>query len=133
MRQLLPNEVAEVRQLVDNIRKWKKSYYDGNPLVSDQIYDGAELRLSQLIPNHPVLSEVGASAGGFKQIDYVSQGSEKMLSLDKVYSVEEAEKFVDGRNYVAMVKLDGLSVKACYENGKLILAHTRGKIGRAHV
>lgn len=126
MKPLSSQEIVEVRQLVDNIRKWKRFYYDGNPLVSDQVYDGAELRLSQLIPNHPVLSEVGSSSDGFKQIDYVSQGSEKMLSLDKVYSIEEVESFVDGRRYVAMVKLDGLSLKAVYEDGKLILAHTRG-------
>jgi len=131
MKQLSASELSEVRTLVDNIRKWKKAYYDGNPLVTDQAYDGAEMRLAQLIPNHPVLSEVGAPSDGFEQIDYVSQGEAPMLSLDKVHSVEEVIKFIDGRDYVPMVKLDGLSVCAIYENGKLSLAHTRGnsKVG----
>lgn len=126
MKQLTSDELVEVRQLVDNVRKWKKAYYDGKPLVTDQVYDGAELRLSQLIPNHPVLSEVGAPSDGFATIDYVAEGADKMLSLDKVYSVDEVIKFVDNRNYVAMAKLDGLSVRSIYEDGKLILAHTRG-------
>lgn len=126
MKQLTQNEIVEARDLIEKIRKWKSAYYSGHPLVSDQIYDGAEFRLAQLIPNHPVLSEVGAVMDGFETLNYVESGADKMLSLDKVHSIDEAIKFIGGRDYVPMVKLDGMSVRAVYEDGKLILAHSRG-------
>lgn len=126
MKSLTTNEITEAKQLVDNIRKWKKAYYSGKPIVSDQVYDGAEMRLQKLIPNHPVFSEVGAAADGFETINYVAQGVDKMLSLDKVYNAREVVSFVGKQHYVAMVKLDGLSLRAVYENSNLVCAHTRG-------
>ena len=126
MNSLTPAQIAEASKLVSDIRKWKAAYYNGQSLVTDQVYDGAEMRLKQLIPDHPVFSEVGAAPDGFETINYVEKGAGKMMSLDKVYSAGEVENFVGGREYVSMVKLDGLSLRAEYENCKLTLAHTRG-------
>jgi DNA ligase (NAD+) len=126
MNSLTPTQIAEAGKLVSDIRKWKAAYYNGTALVIDQVYDGAEMRLKQLIPDHPVLSEVGAPSSDFETIDYVARGASPMMSLDKVYSIKEVESFVAGRQYVPMAKLDGMSLRAEFEDGKLVLAHTRG-------
>ena len=120
-------EITEVRERLAKRQEWKRAYYKGTPLVTDQMYDGNELRLQELIPGSPLLEDVGAEPDqAFQKINYVEQGVDKMLSLDKVYSAPEVVKFVAGRAHVAMVKLDGLSVRAVYVDGKLQEAHTRG-------
>lgn len=124
---LTPVEITEVRERLTKRQEWKRAYYKGAPLVTDQMYDGNELRLQELIPGSPLLEDVGAEPDqAFQKINYVEQGADKMLSLDKVYSSPEVVKFVAGRGNVAMVKLDGLSVRAVYVDGKLEVAHTRG-------
>lgn len=120
-------EIVEVRDLVAKIVRWRIAYYNSKPEVSDQVYDGAEMRLKSLIPDHPIFDQVGAPTGdGFETIDYVAQGVPKMLSLDKVYTADEVVKFVSSYAYVPMVKLDGMSIRAVYSNNKLKVAHTRG-------
>ena len=49
-----------------------------------------------------------------------------MLSLDKCHSDEEVAAFANNQKMIAMIKLDGLSVRIKYNNGKLISANTRG-------
>jgi len=49
-----------------------------------------------------------------------------MLSLEKCHSVEEIEKFANGHDLVASVKLDGLTVRLTYKDGNLVLAESRG-------
>jgi len=131
MRQLSHEEILEARRLVEDLRKYRQSYYNNKPInnvpiIPDQVYNGMEMRLSQLIPNHPVLFEVGSTSDGFETYDYVSNGADKMLSLDKVHSYTDVFTFIGNRDYVAMMKLDGMSMRAVYNDGKLVLAHTRG-------
>lgn len=49
-----------------------------------------------------------------------------MLSLDKCHSAEEIIKFANNEPVIASVKLDGLSVRIIYKDGKLFSANTRG-------
>ena len=56
-----------------------------------------------------------------------------MLSLDDIFSKEEVFDFVHGMQerldhpeFVVEQKIDGLSMTLRYENGKLVLAETRG-------
>ena len=126
MKQFTKEELVIIKELVDNILRWRKSYYNGTPEVPDNVYDGAEMLLKEYIPDHPIFSQVGCNTDGFDTINYVEAGADKMLSLDKVYSAEEVIKFIGNKDYVAMMKLDGMSIRAIYEDGKLILAHTRG-------
>lgn len=52
-----------------------------------------------------------------------------MLSLDKTKDIEEIKRFLGDKDWIAMLKLDGLSLRLTYENGKLISAVTRGQDG----
>lgn len=49
-----------------------------------------------------------------------------MLSLDKCHSVDEILSFLNNRDAYMSIKLDGNSVTARYENGKLVGLHSRG-------
>ncbi len=49
-----------------------------------------------------------------------------MLSLSKVYTLEELEKWREKRAVFATLKLDGSSCSLIYKNGKFSLAKTRG-------
>jgi DNA ligase (NAD+) len=49
-----------------------------------------------------------------------------MLSLDKCHNVNELLKFINNKETVASIKLDGLTCRLTYENSFLIRAETRG-------
>ena len=49
-----------------------------------------------------------------------------MLSLDKTKNIKDIESFINGHDWIAMAKMDGLTCSLTYENGELISAETRG-------
>ena len=49
-----------------------------------------------------------------------------MLSLDKTKDMNEIENFVNGKAYLCMAKMDGLTCSLRYLDGKLVSAETRG-------
>lgn len=115
--------------LMGLIRFHRYRYYVLNsPVITDSEYDALEKELAQLDPDNYLLQEVGANSftKGFKTYDYVKAGAAKMLSLGKVYSATEIESFLKGREYVILLKVDGLACRAVYESGRLVQAHTRG-------
>jgi DNA ligase (NAD+) len=116
--------MTEIKHLENEIRVQDRFYWeDQNPQISDQDYDNLTNQLKQLDPTNPILTKIHTPV--------VSNGKVKhripMLSLNKVYSVDELIKWCHkvARNqeelFNIQVKYDGCS--ANYENG--ILA-TRG-------
>ena len=49
-----------------------------------------------------------------------------MLSLAKTKEIDEVQNFVGMQDYLAMPKLDGLTLSLRYEGGRLQSAETRG-------
>lgn len=49
-----------------------------------------------------------------------------MLSLDKTKDIEEINRFLGDKEWIAMLKLDGLTCRLTYEEGRLVRAETRG-------
>ena len=49
-----------------------------------------------------------------------------MLSLDKTKDIEEIKSFIGDKDWIAMLKLDGLTCRLTYEEGRLVRAETRG-------
>ena len=77
------------KQSTETIAKLMKDisykYYEGNPVVSDDIFDIMKNYLVAREPTHPVLQEIGASAPGEKvKLPYY------MGSLDKIREDEKA-------------------------------------------
>lgn len=134
---------AKHAKLVKEISKHDELYHaQDNPEISDAEYDALRKELIALEKQYPELvsessptQTVGAKpARGFKKV----QHAVPMLSLSNVFSEEELKDFIDrirrflglpddeAVEIVAEPKIDGLSCALHYENGKLVLAATRG-------
>ena len=131
---------SEIKQLRDEILRHEELYYvHDRPEISDVEYDALVERLRQLeeeypelqTPDSPTLRVGGKPAEGFEQ--YVHR--RPMLSLDNSYNIEDLRAFdercrrlADGRafEYVAELKIDGLSISVHYEGGVLVRGVTRG-------
>jgi DNA ligase (NAD+) len=130
----------EIQSLRDEIRRHEELYYvHDNPEISDADYDALLARLQQLETEHPELLTLdsptqrvgGRPAEGFNE--YVHR--RPMLSLDNSYNIDDLRAFdercrrlSDGRafEYVAELKIDGLSISLHYQDGLLVRGVTRG-------
>jgi DNA ligase (NAD+) len=122
------------------IRRHDELYHvHDNPEISDTEYDMLFARLRQLEEEHPQLATPdsptrrvgGQPAEGFDEYTH----RRPMLSLDNSYNIEDLRAFdercrrlADGRpfEYVAELKIDGLSISLHYERGLLVRGVTRG-------
>lgn len=130
----------EMEELRAEIRRHEELYYvHDNPEISDEEYDRLLARLQQLeednpelvTPDSPTQRVGGRPAENFPE--YVHR--RPMLSLDNSYNLEDlrafderCRKLADGRpfEYVAELKIDGLSISLHYERGVLARGVTRG-------
>ena len=135
------DRIDELRRL---IRHHEERYYILNdPEIADVEFDALVQQLQSLEAEHPDLVTPdsptqrvsGRVAAGFASVRH----AEPMLSLDNAYSVDELASFdervrrgladagVSGAvEYVAELKIDGLSLALTYENGVLVRGATRG-------
>ncbi len=136
------DRIAELRR---QIRYHEERYYILNdPEIADAEFDALMHELERIEAEHPDLVSVdsptqrvsGRVAAGFAEVEH----QEPMLSLDNAYSEEELRAFDervrrglgaaalgDGPvDYVAELKIDGVSIALTYESGLLVRAATRG-------
>ena len=131
---------SEIRKLREEVLRHEELYYvHDRPEISDVEYDALVERLRALeeehpefrTPDSPTLRVGGRPAEGFAE--YVHR--RPMLSLDNSYNIEDLRAFdercrrlADGRafEYVAELKIDGLSLSVHYESGVLARGVTRG-------
>jgi DNA ligase (NAD+) len=130
----------KIEKLREEIRRHEELYYvQDNPEISDVEYDRLFENLQTLeqqhpahvTPDSPTQRVGGRPSEGFSEVVH----RRPMLSLDNSYNIEELKAFdqrcrrlSDGRSleYVAELKIDGLSVSAHYENQILVRGVTRG-------
>ena len=131
---------TKIEKLRDEIRRHDELYYVGNaPEISDREYDELMETLQKLEAEHPELLTPdsptqrvgGRPAEGFPEVVHTRQ----MLSLDNSYNIDELRAFdercqrlAEGRTleYVAELKIDGLSLSLQYDDGLLVRGITRG-------
>jgi DNA ligase (NAD+) len=134
------DRVQELRRL---IRHHDERYYIHNePEITDGEFDALmnELRALEAVNPELVTAESptqrvgGRVAAGFERVAH----AEPMLSLDNAYDEEDLRAFDDRVRrglgvapgatveYVAELKIDGLSIALTYEQGRLTRAATRG-------
>ncbi len=129
-----------INELREEIRRHEDLYYlHENPEISDREYDELIEKLTQLEAQHPQLITPdsptqrvgGRPAEGFAEFVH----RRPMLSLDNSYSIEElrafderCRKLAEGAapEYVAELKIDGLSLSIHYEDGLFVRGVTRG-------
>ncbi len=134
-----------IHQLRQLIRHHEERYYVLDaPEVADVEFDALVRDLTALEAAHPDLVTAdsptqrvgGRVAAGFATVTH----AEAMLSLDNAYSDDELRAFDErvrrglagamsedqAPDYVAELKIDGLSIALTYEHGRLVRAATRG-------
>jgi DNA ligase (NAD+) len=136
-RRSLQNKIEALR---DEIRHHDELYHvHDNPEVADVEYDALFARLKALeekhteliTPDSPTQRVGGRPAESFPKVVH----RRPMLSLDNSYNLDElrafderCQKLADGRkfDYVAELKIDGLSISLHYEDQLLVRGVTRG-------
>ncbi len=134
------NEIeAAIVQLRAEINRHNELYYQKNtPEIADVEFDVLLEKLKTFETENPELitpdsptQRVGGRAEGFKSFVH----RVPLMSLDNSYDIDElrafderCRKLADGRkfDYVAELKIDGLSLALHYKNGFLAAGATRG-------
>lgn len=127
-----------IQELNDILNKASYEYYIlDNTSLSDQEYDKYLRELINLEEKYPefklensVTSRIGEEViSEFKKVVH----NKPMMSLSNVFNEDEiinfdekVKKEIKNPEYVAELKIDGLSVSIVYKNGKLFKAATRG-------
>ena len=125
-------------ELVELLNKYAYEYYVlDEPTVSDAEYDklydelvALEKELFFVLPDSPTLRVGGETLKSFPSYTH----KERLYSLDKAKSIDEAEAFFNSLvkevGYLPELtlehKFDGLTLSLTYENGELIRGATRG-------
>ncbi len=130
----------QVERLKRELRRHEKLYYaDNRPEISDRQYDLLLKDLEKLERDHPELvtgdsptQRVGGEpSGGFDVVEHKA----RMFSMDNTYSHDELREFDErvrknlggGKyEYVAELKIDGVSVSLTYKDGVFVRGATRG-------
>ncbi len=112
-----------MKKLAQDITKYREQYYLGRPAISDVEYDALEEQLRGLDPEHPALLAVGGpgTKNSKKEAHQIP-----MLSLAKTYLMSELESWRAKRPVMAAWKIDGNSLSLVYQQGRLVMAKTRG-------
>lgn len=135
----LSNPADEIEHLRTEIKRHNELYYQkAEPEVSDYEFDMLLERLRALEAENPELvtpdsptQRVGGKADSLRPFTHTVP----LMSLDNSYSLEDlkafterCEKLAEGRKleYVAELKIDGLSVSLHYDNAIVTVGATRG-------
>src|SRR5436853_4212967 len=130
----------EIETLRAELRHHEELYYVyDNPEISDVEYDALLARLQALEAAHPqlVTPDSPTQRVGGRPLERFEQYVHRrpMLSLDNSYNIEDLRAFdercqrlADGRSfeYVAELKIDGLSISLHYQDGVLVRGVTSG-------
>lgn len=134
-----PDVGSYVQNLRAEIERHNELYYQkSEPEISDLEFDQLLEKLKKLEEENPDLitpdsptQRVGGKAESLRPFTHTVP----LMSLDNSYDLDElkafterCEKLAEGRKleYVAELKIDGLSVSLHYENGILVTGATRG-------
>ena len=135
----MPKAETEILELRAEIERHNELYYQkAEPEISDFEFDALLERLKSLETDHPDLitrdsptQRVGGKAVSLRPFTHTVP----LMSLDNSYDLDELKAFTErcerlseGRKleYVAELKIDGLSVSLHYDNGILSTGATRG-------
>jgi DNA ligase (NAD+) len=123
-----------IKYLTDLLVEAWEMYDLGTPIMSDRQWDEYFFELRELekksgitLPYSPTQNIVYDVVNSLEKVEH----NHPMLSLDKTKSLDEVKKFMKNQQYVAMLKLDGLTCSLRYLDGVLVSAETRGdgKVG----
>ena len=112
------------------LNRYRHEYYNlAKPSVSDAVYDrlfdelaALERKTGIVLGNSPTQTVGYAPVSALRKVRHTIP----LLSMDKTKQTDDLVSMVAVAPALLMLKLDGLTVKLCYENGELVEASTRG-------
>ena len=121
--------VNKIKNLVEELNYHTKLYDQGTPVISDLDWDAMYFELFNLenltgiyLPDSPTQRINYNVINDLKKVKH----NHPMLSLQKTQSIDEINAFIGDKEYIIMLKVDGLTCSLGYEDGKLVSAETRG-------
>ena len=126
--------IEAMKMLQDTLSVATKAYDEGHPIMSDKEWDDKYFELQKMELEHGLTLPCSPTqAIEYKVVNQLEkvEHNHLMLSLAKTKDINEVSKFVGNNDYLAMCKMDGLTLSLRYDNGKLVSAETRGngKVG----
>lgn len=120
-------------ELETKIKQYAQAYYDGNPIVSDDVFDNLVNELRMFEPDSELLKtgwgysvEETESTHLQKFLHAIHIGSLDKIKIEQLLNTEEFYPIIKSEQAYITPKLDGGSAVCYYENGKLLRVVTRG-------
>lgn len=124
------DKTQRIRELVESLNYYRDQYYNhSNSVISDFEYDKLFDELDALEKETGFVMTVSPTqAVGYEVKSELTKvkHNHPMLSLDKTKDIEQIKAFVGDKDWIAMLKMDGLTLSLLYESGRLVRAETRG-------
>ena len=120
---------STMQELVDKLNYHTKLYDEGKPDISDSEWDIMYFELQEMeratgiyLPDSPTQKVNYQVVNELKKVKH----NHPMLSLNKTKSIDEMNAFIGNKDFITMLKMDGLTCSLGYKNGRLVSAETRG-------
>ena len=130
MNNELFEKAHQITELVGRLNSYRYEYYvEDNPSVTDSVYDHLFDELARLENETGIhLSNSPTQTVGYRSVNSLNSVSHPipLLSLEKTKLMSDLVSFLKAKRALLMLKLDGLTIKLVYEDGKLIEGSTRG-------
>ena len=121
--------IGKIQELIDKLNYYTKLYDEGKPDITDSEWDKMYFELQEMeratgiyLPDSPTQKVNYQVVNELKKVKH----NHPMLSLDKTKSIEEMNAFIGNKDFITMLKMDGLTCSLGYKNGVLVSAETRG-------
>ena len=123
--------LSQMKKLVKELNENTVAYDRGVPVWTDKQWDDKYFELVELEREYPSLiledSPTQHIAHNIMpELIKVQHEGLPMLSLDKTKDIEDVIDFIHAKDWIAMLKMDGLTCRLTYDGGRLIQAETRG-------
>lgn len=122
-------KIERIKELTEELNRLTELYDKGIPEISDKEWDdmyfelvNLERECNYIMPNSPTQRINYTVVNELQKVKH----NHPMLSLDKTKDIEDIKSFVGNKDWIAMLKMDGLSCSLLYESGRLVRAETRG-------
>lgn len=120
---------GSMQDLVNTLNYYTKLYDEGRPAITDAQWDEMYFQLVEMerstgvyLPDSPTQKIDYQVVSALQKIKH----NHAMLSLNKTKSIDEMNAFIGNKEFITMLKMDGLTCSLGYKNGKLVSAETRG-------
>lgn len=124
------DKIARMKELVSTLQKAAYAYeQEDTEIMSNREYDALYDELVRLEEETgTILAGSVTQNVGYEVLSSLPKVThpKRMLSLDKTKEVSKLKSFLAGQEGLLSWKLDGLTIVATYEEGKLVSAVTRG-------